>query len=273
MLKKRLIFTLLYHDGAFMLSRNFRLQRVGDLEWLRKNYNFSRISYSIDELVILDVTRENRNLEEFCETLKALTDQCFVPIAAGGGVESVAAARQLLRSGADKIIINSSLFDDSNLSSQLSREFGQQCVIASIDLKKESSDGYSVWIKNGSKGKENSAKILLNQVLEQEVGEIYLNSIDRDGTGQGFDQEILDHLPSKVSKPIILAGGAGNAGHLLSGLKDSRVDAVATANLFNFIGDGLKKARESLVNSGIVLPIWNTEMLSSISALDSAKAD
>ena len=273
MLKKRLIFTLLYHDGSFMLSRNFRLQKVGDLEWLRKNYNFSKISYSIDELIVLDVTRDNRNLENFCETLKALTDQCFVPIAAGGGVESVSGARQLLRSGADKVIINSSLFDDSNLPWQLSREFGQQCVIASIDLKKESSNEYAVWIRNGSRATEKSARFLLNQVLEQEVGEIYLNSIDRDGTGQGLDHAILDYLPSKVGKPVILAGGAGNAGHLLSGLQDSRVDAVATANLFNFVGDGLKKARQALVNSGIFLPIWDIEMLSSISALGSAEAD
>jgi cyclase len=100
-------------------------------------------------------------------------------------------------------------------------------------------------------------KDLLEKVLSEDVGEIYLNSIDRDGTGQGFDFEILDLLPIKVNKPLILAGGAGNSNHLLLGLKDSRIDAVATANLFNFVGDGLSKARHELVANGIALPIWD----------------
>jgi cyclase len=259
MLKKRLIFTLLYSEGFFMLSRNFRLQKVGDLQWLKKNYDFSRVSYSIDELIVLDVTRKNRNLDRFCETLQNLTDQCFVPISAGGGVDSVSQARRLLRSGADKVVINSGLFAERGLASQLSSEFGQQCVIASIDLKRNSSGDFEIWTQNGSNLKVAAVEELLIQVLAEHVGEIYLNSVDRDGTGQGFELEILNLLPPNVAKPVILAGGAGNAAHLLLGLQDSRVDAVATANLFNFVGDGLEKARHSIVCSGIVLPMWNTD--------------
>src|SRR5262245_39867322 len=105
MLKKRLIFTLLYNRGQFMLSRNFRLQKVGDLKWLQTNYDFSRISFSIDELVVLDVTRVDRSTETFCAALKVLTEGCFVPIAAGGGVRTVEHARLLLRSGADKVVV------------------------------------------------------------------------------------------------------------------------------------------------------------------------
>ena len=110
MLKKRIIFTLLFCDGNFMLSRNFRLQKVGNLEWLNTNYNFSKISRFIDELVVLDVTRKGRNLSTFCDTLKSLSENCFVPIAAGGGVNCVESARQLLKSGADKVVINSELY-------------------------------------------------------------------------------------------------------------------------------------------------------------------
>jgi cyclase len=106
MLKKRIIFTLLYDSGNFMLSRNFRLQQVGNLTWLQRNYNFSHIAFFIDELIILDVSRGERNTDNFCETLKKLTSDCFVPIAAGGGVRSIDYARRLLRSGADKIVIN-----------------------------------------------------------------------------------------------------------------------------------------------------------------------
>jgi cyclase len=259
MLKKRLIFTLLYGAGSFMLSRNFRLQAVGNLEWLQRNYDFAQISYSIDELVVIDVTREKKNLDEFCDILKSLTYNNFVPITAGGGVRTVDSARKLLRSGADKILINSSLFEQENLAGQLAEEFGQQCVVGSVDLKRSKTGELQVWTRDGTVLNDSRTKDLLEKVLREDVGEIYLNSIDRDGTGQGFDIEILELLPIKVNKPLILAGGAGNSDHLLLGLKDSRIDAVATANLFNFIGDGLHKARHELLNHGIVLPIWDLE--------------
>ena len=259
MLKKRLIFTLLYSSGSFMLSRNFRLQAVGNLDWLQRNYDFSRISNYIDELVVLDVTREKRNLDEFCEVLKFITLNNFVPITAGGGVKDVDSARKLLRSGADKILVNSGLFNESSLARELSEEYGQQCVVGSIDLKRSITGEFQVWSEDGGKLNEAPARDLLDRVLKQEVGEIYLNSIDRDGTGQGLDFEILDLLPEGINKPIILAGGAGNSDHLMVGLKHSRIDAVATANLFNFVGDGLKKTRQELVSGGIVLPMWDLQ--------------
>ena len=259
MLKKRLIFTLLYSSGSFMLSRNFRLQAVGNFDWLQRNYDFSRISNYIDELVVLDVTREKRSLDEFCEVLKSITLNNFVPITAGGGVKDVDSARRLLRSGADKILINSGLFNNSNLARVLSEEYGQQCVVGSIDFKRSKSGEFQVWSNDGGRLHEAPAKDMLEGVLKQEVGEIYLNSMDRDGTGQGLDLEILELLPGRVDKPIILAGGAGNSDHLIVGLEHSRIDAVATANLLNFVGDGLKKARQELVSGGIVLPMWDLE--------------
>ncbi len=259
MLKKRLIFTLLYSSGFFMLSRNFRLQTVGNLDWLQRNYDFSRISNYIDELVVLDVTREKRNLDEFCQVLKSITLNNFVPITAGGGVKDVDSARRLLRSGADKILINSGLFNKSNLARVMSEEYGQQCVVGSIDLKRSKSGEFQVWCEDGGKLNLAPTKELLKRVLNDSVGEIYLNSMDRDGTGQGLDIEMLELLPDRVNKPIIIAGGAGNSDHLMVGLKDSRVDAVATANLFNFVGDGLKKARQELLSGGIVLPVWDFE--------------
>ncbi len=260
MLKKRLIFTLLYDRGSFILSRNFRIQNVGNIEWLKKNYDFSQISYSIDELVVLDVTRGKKNLEEFCSTLKKLTDGCFVPISAGGGIKQIDSARMLLRSGADKVVINSELYSGNGFVGELAREFGQQCVVGSIDVKMSTTQNYQVWSENGVNCQPGSAKDWIEMVLNGSVGEIYINSMDRDGTGQGYDLGILDLLPKSVSKPVILAGGAGNAAHLSVGLMDMRVDAVATANLFNFVGDGLKKARESLVTNGIVLPMWDVHL-------------
>ena len=261
MLKKRLIFTLLYSNGQFMLSRNFRLQKVGSLEWLQKNYNFSHISYSIDELIVLDVTRGEKKPEEFSENLKKLAEGCFVPIAAGGGVSTIKSARDLLRSGADNVVINSALYENNGFITQLASEFGQQCVVASIDIKSSLEGGYQAWSEAGNKCHEGSAAMWIDRVAQDNVGELYLNSIDRDGTGQGYDLGLLDLLPANVFKPIILAGGVGSAAHLAAGLADSRVDAVATAHLFNFVGDGLKQARQSLISSGIELPSWDIQLL------------
>ena len=263
MLKKRLIFTLLYDNGNFMLSRNFRLQNVGDINWLVKNYDFSKISYSIDELIVLDVTRSTRSIEKFSLILNQLTIGCFVPISAGGGISDIDSARRLLRAGADKVVLNSVLFEKNEFINELASEFGKQCVVASIDIKKSEDGEYKIYSKNGIKSHNCTAKELIAKICSYSVGEIYLNSMDRDGTGQGLNLELLDLLPKEFNKPVILAGGAGNSSHLLEALQDPRVDAVATANLFNFIGNGLRDARKSLVSSGIVLPMWDHEMFTS----------
>jgi cyclase len=125
--KKRLIFTLLFNEDRFMLSRNFRLQQVGDIGWLEKNYNFRETALSIDELVILNVERNRESSERFRFHTQRLNDDCFVPIAAGGGVRSVDDARALLRSGADKVVINSILDSDPMSVEELASEFGSQC--------------------------------------------------------------------------------------------------------------------------------------------------
>ncbi len=244
-----------------MLSRNFRLQKVGDLHWLRTNYNFSHTSLSIDELIVLDVTRGEKNPDIFCEALKHLTEGCFVPIAAGGGVQTVENARNLLRSGADKVVINSVLYDRGGFISELASEFGQQCVVAAMDIKSSPDGTYSAWSGCGINHQPGTAACWIERVTQDHIGELYLNSINRDGTGQGYDMDLLNLLPVNMRKPVILAGGVGNVNHLASGLADPRVDAVATANLFNFVGDGLKDARQSLIAEGVDLPLWDIRLL------------
>jgi cyclase len=259
MLKKRIVFTLLYDAGSFVLSRNFRLQKVGSIEWLHRNYNFSHISFFIDELIVLDVTRGERDLARFSQTLRTLTEGCFVPIAAGGGVRSVHHARELLLSGADKIIINTPLFQDSGLVKELAEAFGQQCVVGSVDVKRESDGTYRIYTESGTQPVMEDASLLIKRLQEEgDIGEIYLNSVDRDGTGQGYDMHLLDLIPDYAPVPIILAGGVGNARHLDEGFQNSKVSAVATAHLFNFVGDGLKRAREFLMNQGGRLAYWPT---------------
>ena len=236
-----------------MLSRNFRLQKVGDINWLEKNYGFSNVGFSIDELIVLDVSRNERNQDEFSEVLKTLTNDCFAPIAAGGGINSVADATKLLRSGADKIVVNSALHTNKPLISELAQEFGRQCIIASVDCKQIEGKFY-IATNNGSNMTDLTLTKFLKQCSDLAIGEICINSIDRDGTGNGFQIELLDCLPELFEIPVIISGGVGNYSHLAEGLNDARVDAVATANLLNFMGDGLASTRAQLVNLGIDLP-------------------
>ena len=256
MLKKRIIFTLLYDNGSFMLSRNFRLQKVGTIDWLQKNYDFSHIAFYIDELIVLDVSRVERDIERFSDALKILAKGCFAPIAAGGGIRTLSDARQLLRSGADKVVVNSALFDDPPFVTTLAQEFGQQCVVGAIDIKQDVDRAYHVYTNNGSCQRNEPVTKLLEQLPEKSVGEFYLNSINQDGTGQGYDLGLLDLIPYQLNLPTILAGGAGHSQHLINALLDERVDAVATAHLYNFVGDGLKKARESIRLQDVDLANW-----------------
>ena len=264
MLKKRVIFTLLYDNGAFMLSRNFRLQKVGNIRWLKKNYNFSKIAFSIDELIILDVTRGNRDETRFREHVALLTEECFVPIAAGGGVRSVESAGVLFKSGADKIVVNSLVYENPAVLTDIATEYGQQSIVAAIDIKIVNGK-YVVHINNGEKRLPIDLNDWLRKMIELPVGEIYLNSMDRDGTGQGYHRELIEFLPDPMPIPVILSGGAGNYSHLLDGLRECRIDAVATAHLFNFVGDGLETARQKLLSEGVELAKWDLSVLSSLS--------
>ena len=255
MLKKRLIFTLLFENGFFVLSRNFLLQRVGDLNWLNRNYKFSQIAFSIDELIFIDVSRNERNLENFSEHIKDITKECFVPITAGGGVKDIDQAGKLLRSGADKVLVNSLIYDDPEEVAKIAKKYGNQCLVASVDIKKENGV-LKVFINNGEQEIDTSAEDYLEMISTMPVGEVYLNSVDKDGTGQGLNFELLDFIDQNYPLPIIFAGGSGHHEHILEGLKDKRVDAVATAHLFNFVGNGLLKCREGLKENGLNLAEW-----------------
>ena len=255
MAKKRLIFTLLYNDGSFMLSRNFRLQRAGNIEWLKNNYEFKKIAFTIDELIILDVSRSKRNINQFCDHIKLIGQECFIPISAGGGITTHEHAKVLLNSGADKLVINTILFNTPSFVKELVSIYGSQCIIASVDVKRQG-DIFNIYIDNGSEKIELEFTECIQHIINIGIGEIYLNSMDKDGTGFGYMFDLLDQLNNIVKVPIIIAGGAGNWHHLLEGLQHDLVDAVATANLFNFIGQGFPNARKQLLNKGINLAKW-----------------
>jgi cyclase len=243
------------------MSRNFRRQKVGDINWLKDAYNFGNISKNIDELVILNISNSRKGQEHFSEILKALSKFCFMPIAAGGMVRTIDDALSLFRSGADKVVVNTLLFEDLDELLRIKREFGQQAIIGSIDIKYSKNGSYDVLHRTDAGNNFIAATKFLTSFDFSLIGEVYLNSIDRDGTGQGLDLDLLKQLPKDFSIPLIIAGGVGNTNHLEAGFKENKIDAVATANLFNFLGDGLWRARIGLLEQGINLANWYTDDL------------
>lgn len=256
MLRKRIIFTLIYHEGFFMQSRNFRLQKVGNLSWLEKNYKFQKIAFSLDELIVLNASRQDKSMATFAKTISELVNDVFIPIAAGGGIRSEEDAEMLFNHGADKIVLNSVLIEDTGLVSRLVKRYGSQSVVASIDYK--NIDGVNhVFVNDASRKIDMTLESYIDHLENLNVGEIYLNSIEKDGTGFGFDFDVISVLEKTIKLPLIIAGGAGNEKHLIDGLKYNGVSAVATANLFNFIGDGLPNARKKIIDLGENIANWN----------------
>lgn len=254
MLRKRLIFTLLFSNNYFYLSRNFNLQKVGNLDWLKENYNFKNISAYIDELIVLDVSKNNKDIKNLSNNIGDICKDCFVPISIGGGIDNLDKVKILLKAGADKIVVNTAVFKNKKFIYQLSKYIGSQSIVISIDYKKGDND-YLFFISNGNEQVKLNSLTFFKYINEIPAGEIYLNSIDRDGTGQGLDFDILKKINKSFSKSIILCGGVGNKDHIYKGMKISKLDAIATSNLFNFIGDGFSNSRNYLINKKINLAI------------------
>ena len=255
MLRKRIIFALIYSDGFFTQSRNFRLQRVGNLAWLEKNYQFQKIALSLDELIVINASKNGKSNKAFAAMVENLVNDVFIPICAGGGIRSMEDAVLLFNSGADKILVNSILKEDPELVKELIQIYGSQSIVASIDYKIVNGK-CEVYIHDGSVKLDTELPEYLNYIESLDVGEIYLNSMDKDGTGFGYDFDVIQSLVTTASKPLIIAGGAGNEKHLIEGLKINGVSAVATANLFNFIGDGIPNARAKVIEAGLNVVNW-----------------
>ena len=252
--KKRLIFTLLYKEKRFHLSRNFRLQKVGDVRWLEKNYNFESISQSIDELMIINMD-ENDERSTFFESARQVTNKCFMPLTMGGRIQRLKDADEYIGEGADKIIVGSAIMEHKKVIESISQKYGSQSIVCSIDYKIEEGE-IIMYRKRGKERINTSIETRLAQLNDGSIGEIYLNSIDRDGTGNGYDLETAKKVLKNVKVPTIVGGGGGNQKHLEDALRCKNIDAVATGNLFNFVGDGLPKARKYLIEKEIDIAIW-----------------
>ena len=256
MLNKRIIFALLFKDGFFHLSRNFRLQKVGDVNWLINNFGFGETCDFIDELVCILVKKNpsKKDKIDFLNQIKIIRKKFFVPLTIGGGISCTSDAKYYFLNGADKILINSKS-SDKKLLRNISNLWGEQSITIMVDYQKDQNikKDLNVYINCGSKKfmKLNEFK---NKILNNiTCGEIILNSMDNDGNGTGLDLQISKRFKKDFKSPLLLMGGAGKPKHIAEGLKLKNISGVVTANLFNFLGSGLEKSRETSFNSGVSL--------------------
>jgi cyclase len=259
MAKPRMCFALLYAEGNFHLSRNFNLQEVGDFDWLMENYEFESIARSIDELLILNVGRGEINWSDFLGSVRKVVKHCFMPVAVGGGIRTLEQARLLFDNGADKVVLNSAFFNGTQLVNELASLYGSQSIVASLDFQRNSEGVTEVFINAGQEGTGIEVGDAVARAARSGAGEIYLTSIERDGTGMGYDLPALEAAYKACDLPIIAAGGADTSDRLAEGIRSGFASAVSTAHLFNFMCDGLQDARRQLIAEGIPLSHWNFE--------------
>lgn len=253
MVYKRIIYSLLYSKGFFHLSRNFRLQQVGDVEWLKNNFGFGETCDYIDELMIILVTKnpDKNEINNYFKDVKKLKKNIFVPIILGGGIRTFDQARNCFSNGADKILINLLAHEKNEIINKVAKVYGEQAVTLMVDFKKIENTNYS--FSHSAEKKSMVLKDYFKSIKNLNFGEIIINSIEKDGSAQGLNLDCLKDLTNGFNKPVLLMGGAGKPEHFISTLKKKEVSGVVTANLFNFLGDGLKKARSFSIDKGIRL--------------------
>ena len=256
---KRLIFTLLYKDGYFILSRNFKNQNVGKLSWIFKNYNLEEVTNYIDELIIIDISK-NKNKVKFNKTINQISKKTVIPLVVGGGIESLKDVEEVLRNGADKILINSLFYKNPKICKEISKKYGRQFLVASIDYIFDKK--FKLFIPKTRDYIDTDIKKHLEHVVLNGAGEVLLQSIDQDGTGNGLDPKILKILKLRTM-PIILMGGVGNYSHIAKGFRMKNCDAVSTANLFNFIANEFIIVRKKLQFT-FVMPKKNKKKIQSL---------
>jgi cyclase len=253
---KRIIFSLLYEDGDFILSRNFSRQKIGDLNWVFNNYNLSKISIGLDELMVINVSKSD-NCKEFCQILKEISKKIFIPITAGGKINNTKDVNDLLNAGADKVLINNLYFKNASECLKISKIFGKQAIVGCIDYK-ISENKITVFSDSGTIPLDIDFFEIIKIYLRNGVGEIVLQSIQRDGTSFGMDIDIIKIIQkANISCPVIIKGGIGKKEHALEVLRFDCIDAICTSNILNFMGNSLVNMRNFLLMNKINISHWH----------------
>ena len=272
MLKKRIIPVLLYKSGILVRSNQFDYyQSTGDPYTQIQRY----VKWKADELIYIDISqdylinlndtmqvigsitginiRNNEKHADFIGVIKNIAKQCFIPLTIGGNIRTIEDVRLRIKNGADKVAINSEIILRPSFITEIVNEFGSQALVASIDSKFKNGR-WTVYSNKGSFDTNMDPVIWAKEVERLGVGEILLNSIDRDGMGMGYDLQYIYNVSHAVKIPVIALGGVGDYSHLKQGL-DAGASALAAANLFHFREQSIIEAKKYLLNEGISVRI------------------
>jgi cyclase len=230
MLKKRIIANLVVKDGIVVQSIGFaRYLPVGRPEIASDFFN----RWGADEIIYTDISASLNGSQPDYHLIKQVSAGCFVPLTVGGGIRDISAIRELMQCGADKICLNSAALNDPDLVTEAAAIFGNQCIIVSIDAL-QVNGSYFVYDYLKKTTMDLSPEHFAKMMEARGAGEILINSVDRDGSYRGFDQELVNSVCNAVKIPVICLGGAGNAGHFTDVLINTGISAAAAANFFHF---------------------------------------
>jgi imidazole glycerol-phosphate synthase subunit HisF len=248
MLAKRIIPCLDVKEGRVVKGVNFvNLQDAGDPVEQARVYD----AEGADELVFLDITATHENRQTVMYMARAVADQVFIPFTVGGGIRTVDDMRAILRSGADKISINSAAVRTPELITAGAAEFGSQAVVVAIDARAVAPDRWEVTISGGRTATGLDAVAWAQEAETRGAGEILLTSMDADGTQAGYDLALLRAVTSAVSVPVIASGGAGALEHFASALSEGGAGAALAASLFHYRQLRIAEVKEYLAGRGI----------------------
>lgn len=247
MLKHRLIACLLWRDSWLVQSKHFKhTNSVGSAMTAIDFFN----TWAIDEIILLDVTRKQDTRTVFHNDLIELSKRCFVPLAVGGWVKDLEEVRRLLTEGADKVVVNTEAVRNPSFLQDAAKRFGNQCMVVSIDALRKEDGSYEVYINRGSEPTGLHAVEWAKKAEELGAGEIFLTSIDNDGSQKGYDLELIESVSHAVDIPVIASGGVGDWSHCAEGIQ-AGASAVSAANIFHYFEHSTKKAKNYLYENGI----------------------
>lgn len=245
MLKKRIIPVQLLMAGRLVKTVGFDAWRdVGDPVASSKIYNAN----FADELVFLNIARPQRTVAPLLELIARVSEVCFMPLALGGGIRTLADAEQIIRNGGDKVVLNSVCFSEADVLRRIADKFGNQAVVASIDVRRDPETGeYILFSDCGRRTEPVLLESHIAACIAAGAGEILINSIDRDGTMTGYDIPLIQRVLAASTVPVIACGGAGHYSHMKDAFATG-VSALACGSLFNFGDNNPLRAKAFLSN-------------------------
>ena len=251
MLTKRIIACLDVDGGRVVKGVQFLdLRDAGDPAELAKAHAAS----GADEIVLLDISAAHQRRATLLETVRKTARQLFIPFTVGGGIRSLEDAAAVFAAGADKVSINSAAFADRNLITRIALRFGSQAVVVAIDAKRQSNGArWEAFTHGGRVPSGRDAVEWAREVADCGAGEILLTSMDRDGTGEGFDCELTRAVAEAVAVPVIASGGAGGAAHFVEVFRTGRADAALAASIFHYGFSRLSDLKQELGSQGIAV--------------------